>query len=367
LRVEDTPPARITAQENRHALDRVMLNFGIFDWVERSATLDAGAVYAHKLELAAAADAAGFHGMFLAEHTGTPLSIDGSPSVLLSAIFQRTRRLRAGALTFCLPWYEPYRFYHEICMLDHLSGGRLELGVGRGVSPIESKIYGLHSIEASRERYREAFDVFMKACNQPALDFDGRIFRYSDAELHVAPVQKPYPPLWFPSSNKESIEFTARHGYHTAFLGKHADCKPHYDRYRDLWERHRNDPGRHNAHVSTPFLARTQHLVIAESEAEAEKLGLEAYATFASHIHHLTRKNGRPESHKTTPYDADSAQRLITGSPRTVLEKVQEMLHLTSANYLLCVFSFGSLAPQAALRSLDLFAGEVMPKLAASQ
>ena len=342
-----------------------MLRFGIFDWVESSATRAPAEVYAHKLDLAAAADAAGFHGMFFAEHTGTPLSINGSPSVLLAAIFQRTRRLRAGALTFCLPWHDPYRFYHEICMLDQLSGGRLELGVGRGVSPIESKIFGLNSIEESRERYREAFDVFMAACGKRALDFAGKFFHYQDAELHVEPVQKPYPPLWFPSSNRESIEFTGRHGYHTAFLGKHADCKPHFDRYREIWQRHRSDVGRHNAHVSEPFLARTQHLVIAENDAEAEKLGLEAYATFASHIHHLTQKFGRPDSHKTTPYDEDSAQRLITGTPATVLEKVQEMLRITSANYLLCVFSFGSLAPQAALRSLDLFRREVMPKLRA--
>ena len=168
-----------------------MLKFGIFDWVESSATRTPAEVYAHKLELAAAADAAGFHGMFLAEHTGTPLSIDGSPSVLLAAIFQRTRQLRAGALTFCLPWHDPYRFYHEVCMLDQLSGGRLELGVGRGVSPIESQIFGLNSIEESRERYREAFDVFLQACNKPALDFDGKIFHYRDAELHVQPLQKP--------------------------------------------------------------------------------------------------------------------------------------------------------------------------------
>ena len=138
------------------------LNFGIFDWVEASATLAPAEVYAHKLDLAGAADAAGFHGMFLAEHQGTPLSIDGSPSVLLSAIFQRTRRLRAGALTYCLPWHDPYRLYHEVCMLDQLSGGRLELGVGRGVSPIESKIFGMGSIEESRERYREALEVFFR-------------------------------------------------------------------------------------------------------------------------------------------------------------------------------------------------------------
>src|SRR3954471_13312800 len=150
-----------------------MLQFGIFDWVEASDTLSPGEVYAHKLELAQAADGAGFHSYLLAEHQGTPLSIDASPSVLLSAMFQRTRRLRAGGLTFCLPWYDPYRFYNEVCMLDHLSGGRLELGVGRGVSPIESLIFGLRSIEESRDKYRETLEVFFAACASDRLNFRG--------------------------------------------------------------------------------------------------------------------------------------------------------------------------------------------------
>ena len=108
-----------------------MLRFGIFDWIEAS-DLAPGKVYEHKLELAAAADRAGFHAYLVAEHQGTPLSINASPSVLLSAMIQRTKRLRVGALTFCLPWYNPYRFYNEVCMLDQLSGGRLELGeIGR--------------------------------------------------------------------------------------------------------------------------------------------------------------------------------------------------------------------------------------------
>ena len=142
-------------------------------------------------------------------------------------------------------------------------------------------------------------------------------YRGEEVELYIKPLQKPYPPLWFPSSNRESIEFTARHGYHTAFLGKLADCKPLFDRYRELWERHRNDPGRHNAHVAAPFLAKTQHMVIADTDAEAERLGLQAYGTWAGHIHHLTRKHGRPDVHKTEPYAEDSAQRLIVGTPRT--------------------------------------------------
>lgn len=333
------------------------LRFGIFDWIEASGRPPAE-VYEHKLELAAAADRAGFHAFLVAEHQGTPLSIDGSPSVLLSAIFQRTKTLRAGALTFCLPWYHPYRFHSEVCMLDQLSRGRLELGVGRGVSPIESKIFNLNSVEESREKYRQVIDAFFSAASSESMSVNG-----VDAEVHVKPYQRPYPPLWFPSSNKEGIDFTARHGYHTAFIGKHADCKPLFERYREVWEKHRNDPGRHNAHVAQPFLARTQHLVIADTDAEAEKIGLAAYKAWDSHIHHLTRKIGRPDVHKTTPFDEDSAQRLVAGSPRTALEKLQEMLRATTANYLLCVFSFGDLAPEHAMRSLELFAKEVKPKL----
>lgn len=339
------------------------LQFGLFDWIEASAQRSPAEVYEHKLELAAAADQAGFHGFFIAEHQGTPLSIDGSPSVMLSAMFQRTKRLRAGALTFCLPWHDPYRFYHEVCMLDQMSGGRLELGVGRGVSPIESLIFNLNSIEESRERYRETLDIFFAAIGSDSLTFHGKRYHYQDAELHVKPFQRPCPPLWFPSSNRESIEFTARHGYHTALIAKLADCRPLFDQYREIWARHRNDPGRHNAHVASPFLAKTQHIVIADTEAEAEKIGLQAFETWKGHIHHLTRKAGRPDVHKIEPYAEDSTQRLITGTPRSVLEKLQEVVRVTGMNYLLCIFSFGDIAPQQALRSLELFSREVMPKL----
>ncbi len=339
------------------------MHFGLFDWIEASPTRSPREVYAHKLELAAAADRLGLHAYLVAEHQGTPLSVDGSPAVMLAAMFQRTRRLRAGALTFCLPWYDPYRFYQEVCMLDQLSGGRLELGVGRGVSPIESRIFGLHSIDESREKYRETLEVFFNACASPILNHDGKRFQYRDVELHVKPQQRPYPPLWFPSSNKDSIDFTARHGYHTALLGKVADARPLFARYREPWREHRSDPGRHNAQVAEPFLAKTQHIVIAERSDEAKRLGEEAHRTWNSHIHHLTRKAGRPDVHNTEAYSPDSAHPLITGTPAEVAEKLGAFIAATGINYLLCVFSFGDLAPQHALRSLELFAAEVMPRL----
>ena len=335
------------------------MKFGLFDWVEAG---PAAPVYGHKLELAEAADAAGFHAMLLAEHQGTPLSNNASPSVLLSAMIQRTKRLRVGALTFCLPWYDPFRFYNEVCMLDQLSGGRLELGVGRGVSPIESAIFNLHSVEDSRARYRETLDFFFQACATQVLKFRG-----VDVELHLKPCQRPYPPLWFPSSSKDSIDFTARHGYHTAIISSHAEAKARFAQYRAVWEKHRNDPGRHNAHVAAPFLARTQHLVIADSEREALDAGVAAYETWKSRIHHLTRKHGRPDVMPLDPFAESSVMRLIAGSPQTVLGKLQSVVQESGMNYMLCVFSFGSLPPAVALRSLELFAREVMPIMIASE
>ncbi|HZM33554.1 MAG TPA: LLM class flavin-dependent oxidoreductase [Burkholderiales bacterium] len=339
------------------------MRYGLFDWVEHHTRLAPGEVFAHKLALAEAADNAGFHAYMLAEHQGTPLSIDASPALLLAAMSQRTRRLRLGALTFCLPWYDPYRFYNEVCMLDQLSGGRLELGVGRGVSPIESLIFGLADTEASRARYRETLEVFFQACSSSTLNFDGRHFRYRDVELYNKPVQKPYPPLWFPSSNKDSIEFTARHGYHTAVISSHAEAKVRFTQYREVWERNRNEPDRHNAHVAEPFLARTQHLVIAESGKEAVEAGVRAYETWKSHIHHLTRKHGRPDVMPLDPFSETSVMRLVAGSPENVLRQLKSIVAESGMNYLLCVFSFGDLPPAVAMRSLELFAAEVRPRL----
>jgi alkanesulfonate monooxygenase SsuD/methylene tetrahydromethanopterin reductase-like flavin-dependent oxidoreductase (luciferase family) len=332
------------------------MHVGIFDWVEHSDTLSPGQVFDHKLELAAAADKAGFHGYLLAEHQGTPLSIDASPSLLLAAMSQRTRRLRLGALTFCLPWYDPYRFYNEVCMLDHLSGGRLELGVGRGVSPIEAQIFGMQDIETSRAHYRRTLDFFFQACANPVVRYRG-----VDVELYNKPVQKPYPPLWFPSSSKDSVDFTGRHGYHTAIISSHAEAKARFAQYREVWERHRNDPGRHNAHVARPFLARTQHLVISEDEKDAVDAGVSAYETWKGHLHHLTRKQGRPDVIPLDPFAEGSVMRLIAGTSQQVTEKLKDVIRQSGMNYLLCVFSFGSLPPAMAMRSLELFAREVMP------
>ncbi|HTP97533.1 MAG TPA: LLM class flavin-dependent oxidoreductase [Burkholderiales bacterium] len=338
------------------------LEFGIFDWIEASGA-PASEIFEHKLDLAQAADAAGFYALHIAEHQGTPLSIDGSPALVLAAAIQRTHRLRLGALTFCLPWYDPFRFYNEVCMLDQMSGGRLELGVGRGISPIESSYYGIGSVEESRERYREALDIFFAACGSTLLGYAGKYHSYRDLELQLKPLQRPYPPLWFPSSDRNSIDFTARHGYHTVLNTSNAEAASLYARYREVWVEHRDDPGRHNAHVAAPKLGKSQHVYVADTEAEALETGLAAYRVWGEHLTHLTRRHGRPNMLNVDPTSPDAPMRLTAGTPRSVAQQLEDMVRTTGINYLLVVLSYGNLRAEQAMRSMQLFVREVMPAL----
>src|ERR1700730_6828703 len=117
------------------------VRFGIFDHVERT-EVPLEQLYEDRLRLLQDADAAGVYGYHVAEHHSTPLGMAPSPGIFLSAVAQRTKHLRFGPLVYLLPFYHPIRLAEEIAMLDHLSHGRLEVGIGRGQSPIELSLYG---------------------------------------------------------------------------------------------------------------------------------------------------------------------------------------------------------------------------------
>src|ERR1700752_3511195 len=112
------------------------MHFGVFDHLDRDGS-PLAAFYEDRLKLIELYDQLGFYAYHLAEHHATPLGMATSPMIFLSAIAQRTRQLRFGPLVLALPLYHPLRVAEEICMLDQLSNGRLEMGFGRGSSPIE--------------------------------------------------------------------------------------------------------------------------------------------------------------------------------------------------------------------------------------
>src|ERR1700691_6679668 len=120
------------------------LEFGVFDHLDDNG-IPLAELFETRLKLTEQYDRAGFRAYHIAEHHGTPLGMAPSPSVFLAAVAQRTTTLRFGPMVYMMAGYHPYRSYEEICMLDQMSFGRLELGIGRGVSPIELRFLGVSS------------------------------------------------------------------------------------------------------------------------------------------------------------------------------------------------------------------------------
>ena len=112
------------------------MKFGVFDHLDRG-QVNLTDHFENRLKLAEIYDAHDFHAYHIAEHHGTPLGMASSPSVFLAAVAQRTKKLRFGPLVYTLSLTHPIRIVEEVCMLDQMSGGRLELGIGRGSSPYE--------------------------------------------------------------------------------------------------------------------------------------------------------------------------------------------------------------------------------------
>ena len=150
------------------------IEFGVFDHLDRTGPSLAD-FYEDRLKIAEAYDRAGFYAYHLAEHHATPLGMAPSPNVFLAALAQRTRRLRFGPMVFVLPLYHPLRLIEEICMLDQMSGGRLEIGFGRGASLIEIAIYG-EDPDAAQEIYAEGLELILKGLTVETARFSRQAF-----------------------------------------------------------------------------------------------------------------------------------------------------------------------------------------------
>src|SRR5438132_13038848 len=163
------------------------MQFGVFDHLDRN-DLQLGDYYEARLHIIAVYDRLGFYAYHIAEHHSTPLGMAASPSVFLSAVAQRTRRLRFGPLVYALPLYHPLRMIEEICMLDQLSGGRLEIGFGRGSVPAELIYYGQNP-EQAQAVYAEALELILKGLTSRTLTFKGQYFQFNDVPMELAPYQ----------------------------------------------------------------------------------------------------------------------------------------------------------------------------------
>jgi alkanesulfonate monooxygenase SsuD/methylene tetrahydromethanopterin reductase-like flavin-dependent oxidoreductase (luciferase family) len=331
------------------------MKFGIFDHMD-DAGIPHGELFAGRLRLAEAYDRAGFYGYHLAEHHGTPIGCAASPGIFLAALAQRTTKLRFGPLVYLLPFYHPLRLIEEICMLDQLSGGRLELGIGRGVSPFETNNYALDFAQTGA-MYHEAFQVLLKGLTADELTFDGKFYRFDKVPMVLKPVQRPHPPLWYGVSIPDNADWPAANDVNVVSLAPPADVRPIFERYQAT----RRKLGKGD----TTLRGVGRHVVVADTDAKALEIARRAYPRWRSNFFWLFRRHGSaPRVGDLYPENFDQLAALrtaVAGSPQTVRDFIAAEIEETSPNYFVPWLAFGDMTVEEALHSVDLFAREVMP------
>jgi alkanesulfonate monooxygenase SsuD/methylene tetrahydromethanopterin reductase-like flavin-dependent oxidoreductase (luciferase family) len=335
-----------------------MLKIGVFDHMDRSHG-PLALQYDERLQLIEAYDRAAFHAYHLAEHHANPVGLAPSPSVFLAAVAQRTKRLRFGPLVYTLALYHPVRLLEEICMLDQMSNGRLEFGVGRGVSPIEQTYYGNDPTKA-QAIYAEVLDIVLRGLTSETLTYHGKFFTFRDVPVELEPVQKPHPPLWYGVSKPESTEWTARHKVNIVCFGTADRVRRLTDKYRAEWATAGFDPR------EVPLMGMSRHIVIAESDDIAVQAARRAYEKWYQSLMTLWRKHGLHSENVNFPDNFDKAERMglaFAGSAARVRSALFSEITKSGINYLLFRAAFGDLTLTEAMRSVELFTTEVMPVL----
>lgn len=332
----------------------MQLTFGMFDHIDLGHRT-VQQVYEHRFRMAERIDQAGFYAFHVAEHHGTTLSCSPSPNLFLAAVSQRTKRLKLAPLVYILPMYNPQRLIEEICMLDHMSGGRLEMGVGKGIAPFEHTIWGINPLEAL-DRYKEVLEIVLLGLTQPKLTYKGDYHRYIDVPMVMRPLQQPHPPLWYGVwLDPKATIWPAQMGCNIATIISAKGVRPLTDRFREEWVKAQGAK-------PLPHMSLNRTVIIGKTDAEARAIAERAHKNYQHSLGYLWHIFGATPAHFPTDFEEVlEKEMIICGSASKVRDEVAKQCEVSGTNYLLARFAYGDMTDAEVEYSLDQFIEKVMP------
>lgn len=324
--------------------------------------------YDELLEQAEYAEYLGFDSLWVAEHH-SPYGSIPSPAVLLSSLAQRTKKIRIGSSISVLPFQNPVRIAEEYAMVDVLSHGRLNFGVGRGNQPKE---YAMMRVvqDDSREIFWEALDIILGLWNDGVISYHGKHFQLDDIEIVPRPVQKPVP-VWVAALSPETYPMVAERGLQllTAPLGGTLDqVKERITGAARVLIAHGRDPEtidfpmNLDVHVApTPEEAREvvrgpHHWMKAQSK------GWDPFGPAPkTYEHYVARHTAQLEDPETLLQKRLAARDLIASDPEGAIAYIREMQRDIGLKTFVSAMSVGGIPHDLVMRSMKMFAEEVMP------
>ncbi len=238
---------------------------------------------------------------------------------------------------------------------------RLELGVGRGISPYELAYYDISHLR-SRAMFEEALSLLLAGLHQERLTFAGKYYDLADVPIELRPLQEPHPPLWYGASNEAGLRYGAERGMNVVTGGPNAWVKSAAELYHKLREGARGTEQDLNPHVSNAMIGAYRHILVADSDREADEIGRPAYKAYYANITKLWRDFRVQPIAFTGDLDLGRKQDVaIVGSAATVRDCLEQFFQETGCTYLVLSFAWGGLTQAQSCRSLELFTSEVMP------
>jgi alkanesulfonate monooxygenase SsuD/methylene tetrahydromethanopterin reductase-like flavin-dependent oxidoreductase (luciferase family) len=284
-------------------------------------------------------------------------------------VARETKRMRLGPLVYLLPLYSPLRLIEEIAILDHLSYGRLEVGVGRGVSPFELKYHKVEH-DQSRDIFIDAFKCISAGLTTDTLNYSGPHFTYENVPIALRPLQQPHPAFWYGSSNEIGSTWAGEHGLHFVTLGPMATAKANINAFKTALAKRGRAAQPKAEFPGGAAIGVQRHIFVADTAEEAKRFGKPAMDLHLKNLNWLRDKHGvtgltsRLNVARGADYEACVADgTVIAGTPEHVVAEIERQVAELGINYLLTYLFLGSMSLADALRSLSLFSTEVMPKL----
>jgi alkanesulfonate monooxygenase SsuD/methylene tetrahydromethanopterin reductase-like flavin-dependent oxidoreductase (luciferase family) len=312
-----------------------------------------------RLELITAYERLGYYACQFAEHHGTPLGI-ATPHLMLAAASRLTSTIRLGMMVSILPIVPPLRMVEEVATLDQLTNGRLVLGVGRGVSPVETGFHGVPGPEL-QPRFDEAFQILRLGLSPGVSEvtFHGTYYDIDAAPVVTKPVQQPFIP-WYATRTPENARWCARLGLPMLALVPSPQVRVLTDAYKEEWA----SLGRSDA--ALPPLGISRQIVIADTNERAMAIAERAFVPFRENLSFLWKKFDFPMPPGVSEgmFEPSASAHRYAGDPAGAKAWVAEHAEIAGISYFSLELAFGDMTFAETLRSAELFATEVMPAFA---
>ena len=351
------------------------MKFGTFYFFQAAPGLSHAEVIQRELEQMEWTDELGFDQIWLTEHHFIDYGLSVDPGALAATAASRTQRVRIGLAAAILPFHHPLRLAEQIALVDIISKGRLDVGVGRGNRPAEFAGYAVPQQE-NKQRFDEAVDIMIKAWTEDRFSYEGKFFKIDNVSVIPKPLQRPHPMIYQVCGSDSGVESTASRGWpmlNSILTGPVDQLVKRRDSYLEALRRHKRSEDE-IARLMTYwgvsrqiYVADTDEQALAESK-DAEMWYQDSLRRFqvpenidAMHPSLQPGFRAAAERFAKVTWEGLVKETVAFGSPDTVAKHIEHMRSL-GIGQILCWMNFGGLPQKKIRRSMELFAREVMPR-----